>query len=204
MIPFAALLPLVARPAAEVLWGYGAAKAQVENYVPALILFGPGLVFFTVHYLLLRGFYAREENRTVFFIQCAVAAANIVAAVTLVLTTSPQHTAPALTIAYGLSYAVGAFISYATLSHRIGGLKTRTLLRFLARLLVAVAIATGLALAAMLLVPGLAATHGVLGSALQCLVIGAVALGGLLVLAKLMRIGELTEVVDVITRRLGR
>jgi hypothetical protein len=43
-----------------------------------------------------------------------------------------------------------------------------------------------------------------LGSALQCLVIGAVALGGLLVLAKVMRIGELTEVVDVITRRLGR
>jgi putative peptidoglycan lipid II flippase len=204
MIPFAALLPLVARPAAQVLWGYGAAKADVENYVPALILFGPGLVFFTVHYLLLRGFYAREENRSVFFIQCCVAATNIVAAVTLVLLTSAHATAPALTIAYGLSYAVGALISYLTLSHRVGGLRTRGLLRFLARLLIAVAVAVGVAAAVVLLVPGMSDDHGVPGSLVQCVVIGGVAGTALLVLARMMRITELTDVVDTLTRRLGR
>ena len=204
MIPFAALLPLVARPAAEVLWGYGAAKADVENYVPTLILFGPGLVFFTVHYLLLRGFYAREENRAVFYIQCVVAATNIVAALTLVGLASAQDTTPALTIAYGLSYAVGSVVSYVTLSHRIGGLKTRTLLRFLARLLIAVVVSVGVAAALVVLVPGLSDRYGVPGSIVQCLVIGAVAGIGLLVLARLMRISELTDVVDTMTRRLTR
>ena len=55
-----------------------------QNFAPSLALFGLGLVFFTVHYLMLRGFYALEQTRTVFLIQCVVAATNIVAAVLLV------------------------------------------------------------------------------------------------------------------------
>ena len=42
------------------------------------------------HYLVLRGFYALERTRTVFFIQCAVAATNIVAAVVLVARTDAE------------------------------------------------------------------------------------------------------------------
>ena len=41
-------------------------------------------MFFTVHYLMLRGFYALERTRTVFYIQCAVAATNVLVAVVLV------------------------------------------------------------------------------------------------------------------------
>jgi putative peptidoglycan lipid II flippase len=204
VIPFAALLPLIAAPAARVFWGYGAAKADVENYIDPLVLFGPGLVFFTVHYLLLRGFYAREENRAVFFIQCAVASTNIVAALVLVRAVSAEHAAAALTIAYGLSYAVGALISYRTLSRRVGGLKSRTLVRFLVRLVLAVAGATLVAAVVTLLVrevPG-ADTWG--GAVLQCAVIGAAGLGVLVGLARVLRIAEVTEVVDTLTRRLGR
>ena len=40
-------------------------------------------MLFTAHYLMLRGFYALEQNRRVFWIQCAIAATNIVAAVLL-------------------------------------------------------------------------------------------------------------------------
>ena len=57
-------------------------------------------MFFTVHYLVLRGFYALELNRTVFFVQCAVAATNIVVAVALVHATSAQRTSPALVVSY--------------------------------------------------------------------------------------------------------
>ena len=204
VIPFAALLPFVASPAAHVFWGYGAARPDVDNYVAPLVLFGPGLVLFTVHYLLLRGFYAREENRIVFFIQCAVAATNIVAALVLVRSASAQDTARALTIAYGLSYAVGALISYVTLSHRLGGLRTRSLARFLVRLLVATAAATAVAGVLRWLVPGLSGTHGVVGSAVQCAVIGLVGLAVLVGVARAMRITEITDVVGTVTRRLGR
>ena len=57
---------------------------QCQSYAPSLALFGIGLVFFTVHYLMLRGFYALERTRTVFWIQCAVSATNIVVALVLV------------------------------------------------------------------------------------------------------------------------
>ena len=39
----------------------------------------PGILFFTVHYLMLRGFYALERTRTVFWVQCVIAAVNIAA-----------------------------------------------------------------------------------------------------------------------------
>jgi putative peptidoglycan lipid II flippase len=204
MIPFAALLTVVGGPAAHVLWGYGAAKDHVDNYVPTLVLFGPGLIFFTVHYLLLRGFYAREENRTVFYIQCVVASVNIVAALALVGLTSDKATAPALAVAYALAYAVGSALSYSTLSRRIGGLKTRTLLRFLIRMVVVVAATVAVVFAFVELVPGMSDAYGVIGSAVQCAVIGAVALVVLVPLARAMRITEVTDVVDTLTRRLGR
>jgi len=204
VIPFAALLPLLAEPAARFFWGYGAAKEDVENYVLPLILFGPGLVLFTVHYLMLRGFYAREENRVVFFIQCGVAGTNIVAALVLVRLASDEHTASALTVAYGLSYAVGATLSYLTLSRRVGGLRTRTLVRFLVRLLLAAAGAVLVAGGVTLVARHVPAADSLLGSVLQCAVIGAVGLGMLVVLARALRISEVTEVVDTFARRLRR
>ena len=80
----------------------------MDAYVPTLSLFGLGILFFTFHYLVLRGFYALEQNRAVFFVQCGVAATNIVAAVALVHATSAEHTSPALVLAYAASYAVGS------------------------------------------------------------------------------------------------
>ena len=64
-------------------------------FAPSLALFAPGLVFFTTHYLMLRGFYALERTRTVFWVQCVIAATNIVLAVRADQPTSrPPDTAP--------------------------------------------------------------------------------------------------------------
>lgn len=204
VVPFAVLLPVLAAPAARVFWGYGAAKPDVDSYVAPLLLFGPGLAFFTVHYLLLRGFYAREENRRVFYIQCAVASTNIVAALVLVRLSTAEHTASALTVAYCLSYLVGAAISYVTLSRRLGGLRGRSLVRFLARLAIASAGSLAVTWAVVAVVPGLSEDHGPLVSAVQCAVIGVVGLGVLVGLARIMRITEVTDVVATFTRRLAR
>ena len=124
VIPFALGLPLLAYDASKVLFGYGATSATFDHYVPSMILFGPGIVFFTVHYLMLRGFYALELNRTVFFIQCAIGLTNIVVAVVLVHRASAAQTSPALVVAYGASYLLGSVISYAMLRRRLGGLET--------------------------------------------------------------------------------
>ena len=121
IVPFALLLPLVSLDAAHVIWGWGAGSDSYANFAPSLALFGIGLVFFTVHYLMLRGFYALEQNRTVFWIQCCIAITNVVAALLLVREATAARTSPALVIAYGLSYLVGAVVSSTVLARRLRG-----------------------------------------------------------------------------------
>ena len=55
IVPFALLLPLVSRDLANVVYGWGAASEAFPDYALPLALFGVGLVFFTVHFLMLRG-----------------------------------------------------------------------------------------------------------------------------------------------------
>jgi putative peptidoglycan lipid II flippase len=201
VIPFAFALPLFAYDTAKLLFGYGATSATYDHYVASMILFGPGIVFFTVHYLMLRGFYALELNRTVFFIQCVIGATNIAVAIVLVQHATPAQTSPALVLAYGSSYLIGSVISYAVLSGRLGGLQTPELVRFVVRLLVAAIVSSGVTYALGQVLPGSGdgVTH--LEAALRLVVLGAVDIGLFLGLAHVMRIREVTTVLETVVRR---
>ncbi|HEY9353184.1 MAG TPA: murein biosynthesis integral membrane protein MurJ, partial [Nocardioides sp.] len=54
VIPIAALLPVLSEDIAHILFGYGAGADAFKEYAPTLSIFAAGLVFFTIHYLLLR------------------------------------------------------------------------------------------------------------------------------------------------------
>ncbi len=112
IVPVALLLPVVSGDAASVVWGYGAAAGYSDFYAGAMVAFAPALVFFTVHYLVLRGFYALERNRSAFWVQCVVAVANIVLAVAFTARVSGAGLANALALAYGASYLLGSVVSY--------------------------------------------------------------------------------------------
>ena len=84
IIPFALVLPVIALASPTLVWKYGAASGTYDASPGPSSLFGVGLVFFTSHYLVLRGFYALERTRTVFWVQCVIAATNIALAVVLV------------------------------------------------------------------------------------------------------------------------
>ena len=202
VVPVAVLLAVMSLDLAHVIWGYGSAAADFANFAPTLALFGVGLVLFTAHYLVLRGFYALEQTRLVFFVQCAIALTNIVAALALTRGSSPAETAPRLVIAYACSYAVGAATSYALLSRTVGGLDGRRLVRFLVRLVVAVGLSGLVAWAVREgmahLVPGTSTLHALL----DLVVVGLAYLGAYVVLARLLRITEVTDVMKLITRRL--
>jgi putative peptidoglycan lipid II flippase len=209
VVPFAFTLPLLALDASKVLFGYGATATTFDHYVPSMILFGPGIVFFTVHYLMLRGFYALELNRTVFYIQCVIATANVVVAVVLVHGATAAQTSPALVIAYGTSYLVGSALSYAMLRNRLGGLETPALVRFAVRLLIAAVVAAGVAAAVRGVLPGGGAdvSHGL--AALRVVVVGVLDVVLFLALARAMRIHEVATIIDtvletVLRRRRGR
>lgn len=142
ILPFTALLPLVAGDLAKVAWGAsGALEDGTDMFVPTLICFAPAMLFFTVHYLMLRGFYAQELNRLVFFIQVAVSATNIVMALLLVNSGPPEETAPRLALAYGCAYAVGAVVTFLAMRSRVGSIDGSALASFLWRMVLALAAA---------------------------------------------------------------
>ena len=213
IIPFAVLLPLIAVDLSNLMIGYGAARGSVQAFAVTLALFAPGLVLFTTHYMMLRGFYALERTRTVFWVQCVIAATNILLAVLLAGNATPERTAPGLVIAYAGSYLVGAIGSYSLLRRVLGGLETPVLVRFLVRLLIAAGVAAVVAWAVkygvqQLWVPAVGPDATAGGGKLQAA--GVLALTGLvdllvfLGLARLMRIAEVTSVMSLLTRRLRR
>jgi putative peptidoglycan lipid II flippase len=201
VLPILALIPVVAPDLASIVWGYGSASVSYTRFVTPLSLFAIAMFFFTTHYLMLRGFYAVEQTRRVFLIQCAVAVTNIVAAVALTRDIDPAQTASRLVLAYSASYAVGAAVSYGQLSRQLGGLDGRRLVRFGARIGIAVGLSAALAWLAR------EGVHRILGGTdkLSVLVhlgvIGLVGVGAYLLLARVLRLEEVGEVVRAFTGR---
>ena len=203
IVPVAVLLPLISQDAARLVWGHGAAADTYDTVGVAIALFAPGLVLFTSHYLLLRGFYALERTRTVFWVQCVIAATNITLALVLTGGTGPEDTAAGLVLAYGGAYLVGVVGSYLLLRHVLGGLDTPLLVRFLVRLVIAVGLAA---------VAGYAVRAGVdavlaPGDVQAIVSLALVTLSGAVVyllVSRMLRIAEVNAVVGLVTSRLGR
>ncbi len=202
VIPVAVMFSVMSVDIANVIWGYGSAATDFDNFAPTLALFGFGLVLFTAHYLMLRGFYALEQTRRVFLIQCGIAVTNIVAAILLVRGAPPAETAPRLVIAYTCSYAVGALTSYVILSRTVGGLGGRRLVRFLVRLLIAVGISAAAAWGLREGMEELARGQGKLEAILDLAVVGLGFVAIYLGVARALRITEVTDVMRLVTRRL--
>jgi putative peptidoglycan lipid II flippase len=212
IIPFALLLPVLAVDLSNVMIGYGAARHSVRAFAVSLALFAPGLVFFTTHYLMLRGFYALERTRTVFWVQCVIAATNIVLALALTHGVRPDHVAPGLVTAYAGAYLVGAIGSYSLLRHVLGGLETPRLVRFLVRLVIAAAVAAAVAFAVRtgfdhLWAAADAGGPGGGGKAQAVVVLGVAGLvdaAVYLLMARALRITEVTGVLSLVAGRLRR
>jgi putative peptidoglycan lipid II flippase len=202
VVPFALLLPVVARDTAHVIWGYGAGRDTYQNFAPTLALFGIGLVFFTVHYLMLRGFFALEQTRTVFWIQCVIALTNIAAAVLLVREATAAQTSPALVLAYAAAYLVGAAVSSGVLARTLGGIGVRSLVRFLVRLVLVAVLSTTAAVGAAWLLRGLGEDPALVVALLRAVAVTAVDVVVFLLLARLFRLQEVTAVLDTVARRL--
>jgi len=204
LLPLLALVPVIAPDLAGLTFDYGRASSSYRNFVPVLSLFAIGAIVYTTHYLMLRGFYALEQNKRVFYNQCAVAATNIALAVVLTRGAPGSEIAQRLVLAYAGAYLVGAVLSIVQLGGMVGGLDGARTLRFLVRLVVATGVATGVAVLLRLglheILPGDAKSAVVIRLA----VIGLADLAVIVTAGRLMRITEITEITELVTRRLGR
>jgi putative peptidoglycan lipid II flippase len=204
IVPFAVLLPLVAEDLANLAYGWGAASEAYPDYARPLSLFGVALVFFTVHFLVLRGFYSLERTRTVFLIQCVIATVNIGLAVLLTRSVAATDVSSALALAYLGAYASGAALSYGVLRHALGGLETPRLAAFLGRLAVATAGAFTLAWLVRYGVTELWPEQSKVRSVTLLAAVTVLCGGVYLLLARLLRIREVTGVLQLVRSRVGR
>lgn len=204
VLPFAVLMPVLAGDVAGFAFGWGGGENTAATFAPTLALFGPALVFFTIHYFMLRGFYAMEMTRLVFFIQLAVSLTNIVVASVLVPNRPLEETAPMLVVAYLASYVVGAVVSFAVLQRTVGGLEAPRLVRFLVRMALVLAAAAAAAWLVELALSGLGDRPppfvALFRGALSGLAGGVVVLAG----SRLLRVREVTTLVDTVAARLRR
>ncbi len=202
IVPFALLLPFVARDLAHLLFSFGAGRTTYGNFTSPLALFGFGLVFFTIHYLTLRGFYALERTRTIFWVQCVIGAVNATLAIVLVATSSPAHTVPALVVAYTIAYAVGASVSWRLLHRLLGVAPGGELVGFLRRLLSAVAVTTAVTALAWwgLAQLGPDPSYGI--AFVRALALTLVSVLTFVLMARALRLREVTDVLELVSRRL--
>ncbi|MTB89452.1 murein biosynthesis integral membrane protein MurJ [Aeromicrobium senzhongii] len=201
--PIAVAVACLGLPLASVVAGFGAARANTDAIGMTISAFALALVMFSLHYVVLRGFYALEDTRTPFFIQVAIAAGNIVLAVLLTTGAAPIEVSTRLALAYGLAYTLGLAISATVLSRRIGTLADPETVRFVARLALVCAAA-----AAVMLAGRWGWGHFVDSGALsplsamgELVVVGLLGAATTVLMARLLRVEELRYVVTSVLRR---
>jgi putative peptidoglycan lipid II flippase len=158
----------------------------------------------SISYLCTYAFYALQGNKTVALINLAVVAVRIGAYFALAAVLDKALLAAGMTAGNAISYLFSALISLAVLRRRIGRLNLGSVLASLIRVAVAAAVAAALGLLVLHLLPGSGAPDGRIEALVQLIPTGAVILIGYVVAATLLRVQEITQVVGMVRRKIGR
>jgi putative peptidoglycan lipid II flippase len=158
----------------------------------------------SVSYLCTYAFYSLQGNKTVALINLPVVAIRIVGYLVLAEMLNRSLSAAGMTAANAISYVVSALISLAVLRRRIGRLNLGSVAVSLIKVLVASAIAAGLGLLVVHLMPGSGAPDGRTEALLQLVAGGSVIMLSYFAAALLLRVQEVSQVVGMVRRKLGR
>jgi len=175
-------------------------SAYVIGYL--LMAFGLGLIPFSARFLAERGFYALQDSRTPFFIMICINVVNIALALLSYFLLPTRWVMVGVAASYGISYTVGLAISLRVLGRRIGGWDAPRVTSSYAKLIVASILPAAMAFGVARSVS--AAGHGGLTGSLLGLGAGGVILAsGYLLLARLLRVNELSSLIVTIRRSRG-
>ncbi|MEU7781569.1 murein biosynthesis integral membrane protein MurJ [Micromonospora parva] len=204
LAPIAVCYAVLATPLAVTLFRYGAfTDENAADTSLVLLLAALALVPFAISQLFTFAFYALPDTRTPALINIPVVALRIGVQVVLYVAFAAHFAAAGMMIGNTVSYLAAAFASAWLLRPRVGRIGMGAILRTLGRVAVA---ALGAALVGLLVVnllPG-GDRPSWMQAVVQLVIGGAVIGGTYLGLAMVLRIGEITEVVGMVRRRLGR
>ncbi|MER6755358.1 murein biosynthesis integral membrane protein MurJ [Micromonospora echinofusca] len=204
LAPIAVCYAVLATPIAFTLFRHGAFTADNAAATSVVLLAAAlALVPFAVSQLFTFAFYALPDTRTPALINIPVVALRIGVQVVLYVAFSASFVGAGMMIGNAVSYLAAAVASAWLLRPRVGRIGLGEIMRTGGRVLVAALGAAVVGLIVVKLLPG-DDTPSRLEAIVQ-LVVGGVVIGGTyLGLATVLRIGEITEVVGMVRRRLGR
>lgn len=194
----------LASPIAALLFGNGRGAQDSQFVAVALAAFAVGLIPFTVQFICLRTYYAIENTRTPFFLQCIIAGVNVGGALLFVsLVGDPTLRAAALALAYSLAYVVGVLVSWQFLKRSVPALDGRTLVLHIVRLVLGACVGGAVAFFASEAILD-SFPDSKLGPLLA--VVAGLAIIGILfaIVGKVLRVRELGNLNELVSTRFGR
>ena len=208
LVPAAAAFVVLGRDLAVLVFGRGQVSVDDARFIGVLLaVFAVGLVPFSAYQLQLRAFYAMQDTRTPTLVNLVVNATLVVVGMVLYVLLPDRYEVLGLAAGHASSFVVGLVVCSVVLSRRLrsldgSGLQAGVVVRTVVRCLVAVLVPALLA-AGVTAVVGETLGQGPLG-ALVSLVVGGAVLGvGYVLVARRMRVTEVTEVAGPVLRRVG-
>jgi putative peptidoglycan lipid II flippase len=204
LAPVAVLYGVLAAPISVTLFQHGNFSAAQAGETARVLVVGAFAVLpLSISYLFTYSFYALQRNKTAALINLPVVAIRIGVQLALVAVLASSLTAAGLTAGNAVSYLASAVISMVVLRKRIGRLGLRTVWMSVAKVLIAAAIAAGVGLVVVRLLPG-SGTPGKIDALLQLVVGGAVIVVTYLGAAIALRVREINQVIGTVRRKIGR
>jgi putative peptidoglycan lipid II flippase len=204
LAPIAVCYAVLATPIAFTLFRFGAFTEDNATATSVVLLAAAlALVPFAVSQLFTFAFYALPDTRTPALINIPVVALRIGVQIVLFAAFSASFAGAGMMIGNAVSYLAAAIASAWLLRPRVGRIGLGEIMRTGRRVLVAALGAAVVGLIVVKLLPG-DDTPTRLEAIVQLVVGGAVIGGTYLGLAMALRISEITEVVGMVRRRLGR
>ena len=204
LAPIAVVYAVLGTPISVTLFqggAFGPEQAFAQGLVLVVAAFA--VLPLSISYLCNYTFYSLQGNKTVALINLPVVAIRMGAYVLLFAMLSDRLVAAGMTAANAISFVASALISLFVLRRRIGRLNLGSVAAALLKVLGAALVAAALGLLVVHLLPG-GGRPDRIEAILQLLVGGAVIFVGYLGAATVLRVHEVSQVVAMVRRKLGR
>jgi putative peptidoglycan lipid II flippase len=201
LLPAALGYLALAGPIVRLLLEHGVVTEESTSLlIPVLMVFVIGLVPFSTFQLVLRAFYALQDTRTTFLVNLVAVGVNVVLNLLLFNLLPERWKIPGLALGHVAHYTVGSALLLYLLSRRIGGLGGAGIVRAVSRMLVAGLVMLGTTLLVAEAV-SLVVAPGLVRDLITVVAGVAVGAGVYLAAARLLRVEELTLLLDIVRRR---
>jgi putative peptidoglycan lipid II flippase len=198
ILPAAVGFFILGEPIVRLLIEHGVAGSESTELVSGVLkFFVLGLVPFSLFQLFLRAFYALQDTKTPFLINCGAVALNTAINIPMFAWLGVRG----LAAGHAIAYVFGVSVQARALSRRVAGLDARRILGSVSRIVAASVIMGLLVWATFVAMDNLIGSAGLLQQAILVIVPVAVGVASYLGMALAFRVEELDYVRNLVLRR---